>query len=536
MTKRPMAERNERLAWTRRQLINRFGVAAGAFIAVPMLAREAFAQVAFTSDPFQLGIASGDAAPDGFVLWTRLAPKPFEIQFGMGNQPVEVDWEVASDEAFASIVQSGKATASPLLAHSVHVEVAGLQPARPYFYRFRAGGVQSPVGRARTLPAFGSSVDRVKFAVAGCQSFPTGFYTAYKHLVAEQPDFVFCYGDYIYEGGGGNNPVDVSSPLAARRHFAGEIYSVDDYRRRYAQYKSDKDLRDAHAAAVWFPVWDDHETENNWASEWDENGSPPELFRYRRQAAVQAYYEHMPLRRASMPVGSSMQLYRRAVFGDLMDLNLLDTRQFRTNQACNDKADGCSLAAVSDAKAEFMGRSQEDWLFAGFKASKSQWKVLAQQVMMMDLDRDAAADKVRYNLDSWAGYRTPRNRVLKGIQDRKISNVVVLTGDEHVNYAGELHLDGLKPGPKPIAVEFVSTSITSSGDGQDQNDNAKAMVANNEQLKFMNQQRGYVICDVTKDRWESTFRVVDRVTTPGGAISTRIKFAVEPGSAKLVKA
>src|SRR5262249_49897575 len=218
-------------------------------------------------------------------------------------------------------------------------------------------GAQGVSGRAKTMPAAGAPYPHLKFAVAGCQSFPTGFYSAYKGLVAEDPDFVFCYGDYIYEGGGGNGPADVGNPLSIRRHFAGEIYSVDDYRRRYAQYKSDPDLRAAHQAAAWGPVWDDHETENNWASEWDENGSPPELFRFRRQAAAQAYYEHMPLRKASLPVGTSIQIYRRAVYGDLMDLNLLDTRQFRTDQPCDDKGGDCP--GVYDPKAEFMGRAQE---------------------------------------------------------------------------------------------------------------------------------------------------------------------------------
>ena len=528
-----MTQRDERFEHTRRQLIRKFGAAAGVFIAVPLLTRESFAQApfSFSSDPFQLGIAAGDPAADGFVIWTRLAPRPFEMGFGMSNQPVEVDWEVAADDKFASIVRSGKEIASPLLGHSVHAEVTGLQPDRPYWYRFRAGGAQSPQGKAKTAPVAGAPFGHVKFAVAGCQNFPTGFFSAYKHLVAEEPDFVFCYGDYIYEGGGGNQPVDVTSPLAARRHFAGEIYSVDDYRRRYAQYKSDADLRAAHAAAAWWTVWDDHETENNWASEWDENGSPPELFKFRRAAAAQAYYENMPLRKTSLPVGSAIQLYRRAVYGDLMDFNLLDTRQFRSNQPCNDKAEGCT--DVAQPKAEFMGRTQEDWLFKGFAASKAKWRCIAQQVMMMDLDRDPAPNKVRYNIDSWAGYRTPRERVLSHIRDKKVSNVVVLTGDEHVNFAGELHVDGKKPGPKPVAVEFVSTSITSAGDGQDANDNAKAMDVANEQLKFINQQRGYVICDVTKERWETTFRVIDKVTTPGGAISTRKKFVVEPGVSQL---
>lgn len=519
--------RNERLAHTRRQLIKTFGVAAGALVSVPLLTRPSFAQVAFTDDPYTLGIAAGDPAPDGFVIWTRLAPKPFEIGFGMDTRPVEVEWEVASDEKFATIVRSGKAMASPLLAHTVHVEVAGLSPGRPYWYRFRAGGAQSPAGKAMTTPAAGAAVSHVRFAISGCQSYEGGLFTAYKHLAAEDPDFVFCYGDYIYENGGRAAPAGTPEALVNRRHLPGEIFSVDDYRRRYAQYKGDPNLQAAHAAAAWFPVWDDHETDNNWASEWDEGGNAPELFRFRRQAAVQAYYEHMPLRRTSLPNGAAMQLYRRQAYGNLIDLNLLDTRQYRSNQPCDDKSAGCTDL---DSAPNFLGNAQEAWLAKGLSASKARWNVLAQQVVMMDLDRAAAPDEYRANVDSWAGYRTPRERVLKHIADARIPNVIVLTGDEHVHYAGELHRDGRNPGKKPLGVEFTATSITSGGDGQDQTDNDKMLLSINPQLKFVNRQRGYMVCDVTPERWETSAMILDKVSAPDSKLSTRAKLVVASGS------
>jgi alkaline phosphatase D len=529
-----VAQRDERLNYTRRSLINRFGAAAGVMISVPLISSRADAQVSFGDTPFKLGVASGDPAPDGFVIWTRLAPRPFEIGCGMPSTNVEVDWEVASDEAFGSIVQSGKTMARPHLGHSVHVEVAGLSPGRPYWYRFRAGGAQSQAGRAKTTPAAGATLARARFGVAGCQNYEAGLYTAHKYLAAEDLDFVFCYGDYIYENAGRPTPVGMR-PGIQSAHFGGEIYSVDDYRRRYAQYKMDPDLQAAHAAHSWFSVWDDHETDNNWASIFDEGNNPTEIFAFRRQAAAQAYYENLPLRRTSLPSGPAIQIYRRAHYGDLLDVNLLDTRQYRTNQPCNDKSEGCSVEAVSDPKAEFMGRQQEDWLFKGFAASRAKWNVLAQQMMMMDLDRDPGSN-LRYNIDSWAGYRAPRNRLLKHIRDRKVQNVIVLTGDEHVNYAGELHLDGRTPERTPIAVEFVATSITSGGDGQDQSDGAKALIGANPQLKFINQQRGYVVCDVTPERWQSEFKVVDKVSTPGGVLSTRTKLAVAAKSNTLAAA
>jgi alkaline phosphatase D len=234
----------------------------------------------------------------------------------------------------------------------------------------------------------------------------------------------------------------------------------------------------------------------------------------------------MPLRRTSLPNGAAMQLYRRQTFGDLIDLSLLDTRQYRSNQPCNDKSQGCTDLASAP---NFLGDAQEAWLKQGLSASKARWNVLAQQVVMMDLDR-AAGEEYRANVDSWAGYRTPRARVLKHIADARIPNVVVLTGDEHVNFAGELHLDGRNPGKMPVGVEFTATSITSGGDGQDQTENDKTLLSINPQLKFVNRQRGYVVCDVTRDRWESSVRVLDKVSVPGGKLATRARLAVAAGS------
>lgn len=523
------ANHRDRMEVTRRRLIQRFGVAAGALIAAPSVLQAAFAQEAFQDDPFKLGIAAGDPSPDGFVIWTRLAPKPLEIGFGMDTRPVEVTWEVASDEAFGAIVRSGTAMASPILAHTVHVEVDGLSPARPYWYRFRAGGAQSPTGKAKTAPAVGAKVHRVRFAIVGCQHYESGLYTAYKHVAAEDPDFIFCYGDYIYENGGRAAPEGTPAALVDRRHLPGEILSVDDYRRRYALYKSDPNLQAAHAAAAWFPVWDDHETDNNWASQWDELGNAPELFQFRRQAAVQAYYEHMPLRRASLPKGADLLLYRRQAFGDLLDLNLLDTRQYRSNQPCDDKSAGCKdLSSAPD----MLGGSQEAWLKQNLSRSKARWNVLAQQVVMMDLDRDPGAD-YRGNVDSWAGYRTPRDRLLKHVETQKVGNLVVLTGDEHVHYAGELHRDGRRPGKAPLGVEFTATSITSGGDGVDQSESDKAMLGANEQLKFVNRQRGYMVCDVNAKRWETSVMSLDKVTVPEGKLFKRATLTVEAGSQRV---
>jgi alkaline phosphatase D len=522
-----------RYAISRRRLIQSFGALA----AMPLVGREALAQPVFATYPFQLGVASGDPAPDGFVIWTRLAPDPLEVGYGMPSQPVEVQWEVASDGGFRTIVQKGSAVARPELGHSVHVEVAGLEPARPYWYRFLAGKERSLTGRARTMPAPGANLARVRFASAGCQHYEQGLFTAHRKLAAEPDlDFIFCYGDYIYEYRGERLWNSPGGPVEnVRRHVGGEMYSLDDYRRRYAQYKMDADLQAAHAAAAWFTTWDDHEIDNNWVGSIDQDGTSPAVFNLRRQVAAQAYYENMPLRARSFPVGPSLQLYRKASYGNLLDLNLLDTRQYRTDQPCGDKW-GAVCPDLNREGAEVLGAAQERWLTESLSGSRARWKALAQQIMVMDLDRVPDPATYAVNTDSWAGYDRPRDRLLRFIRDRRIENAVVLTGDEHQNYAGELHLDGRNPEGRPIATEFVATSISSGGNGNDQRPDMVEIQKANPQLKFNNNQRGYLICDVTPERWLSEFRVLDQVMERNGAISTRARFAVAAGDPRVVTA
>jgi alkaline phosphatase D len=492
------------------------GVAA--FVGAPAIVR---AQAKWRANPFSLGIASGDPAPDGFVIWTRLAPEPLEAHGGMAIEPVPAAWEVAADENFRTVVARGNAVARPELAHSIHIEVAGLEPDRPYFYRFEAGGERSLVGRARTLPLTTSAPQRLRFGVAGCQDYQAGYYTAYRHLAAEELAFVFHYGDYIYEYG-------PDSP-AVRQHAGDLLMSLDDYRRRYAQYKSDSDLQAAHAAHAFFMTFDDHEVRNNWAGDVDDDDhAPPEAFRLRRQSAFQAWYEHMPVRRRQLPNGSAIQLYRSALFGNLARLDFLDTRQFRTNQPCGDGY-RTACADVRSRRAHMISAEEEAWLTHNLHRRDARWNVIAQQVMMMSLDcrkeLDAAPGKL-LNLDSWAGYEAQRERLLARM--RGLNNVVVLTGDEHTNYAGLLH-----DRRDPVAVEFVATSISSDGDGQDIPSFGAAYLANNPQLKFINNQRGYLACDVTPDEWRTNFMVVDRVSTPGGRLNKRATWAVARGEPAL---
>jgi alkaline phosphatase D len=252
-----------------------------------------FAQPRFARDPFTLGVASGYPTPRGVVLWTRLAPDPL-ADGGMPPAAVEVGWEVATDGAFRNIVRRGTEIATPEWAHSVHAEVAGLEPARWYWYRFHAGGAESPSGKTRTAPPPGPA-ERLRFAFASCQQYEQGFYIAYRHMAAEDLDLVVHLGDYIYESSWGR--------VHVRKHDTPEPLTLADYRNRFALYKSDQDLKAAHAAFPWLVTWDDHEVQNDYANDRSQHLDAPALFLERRAAAYRAYYEHLPLPMSSARAG-----------------------------------------------------------------------------------------------------------------------------------------------------------------------------------------------------------------------------------------
>jgi alkaline phosphatase D len=510
-------------AWMRHVLSRRALLGGGlALCGLPALPRRLRAQTParLPGWPFTLGIASGDPTPDGVVLWTRLAPAPLEGG-GMPPDPVEVAWELADDDRMARIVLQGRILARPEWAHSVHVEVDGLAPGRPYWYRFQVGGATSPVGRTRTLPRPAASVDRLRFAFCSCQHFESGLFTAYRHMAGEDLDLVFHLGDYIYENAGRADGV--------RRHAGPEIVALDDYRTRYAQYKSDADLQAAHAAFPWFVTWDDHEVDNNYANDVSERGDPRDVFLARRAAAYQAYYEHMPLRRTSLPRGAALQLYRQFRYGDLSSFFVLDTRQFRSDQPCGDGSKA-PCADVFAPAATLLGADQERWLFDGLDQSRTRWNVLPQQVMMARVDRRPGPDRV-LSMDQWSAYDAERTRLLGFLGTRRPANPVVLTGDIHSNWVNDLLLDFDDPRSPVVATEFVGTSISSGGDGADAPGPAPDLAAENPFVKFRNGQRGYVSCELTPEAMHAHYRVVDYVTRPGAPLRTRASFRVENGRA-----
>jgi alkaline phosphatase D len=503
----------------RRGLLIGGGAIAGLTLA-SQWPRRVVAQNNFFRNPFTLGIASGDPLPDSVVLWTRLAPDPLNGG-GMPPEPFPVQWQVAEDEAMRQVVQRGSVLATPEFAHSVHVDVKGLKPGWEYWYQFRAGNELSPVGRTKTAPPLGAPVDQFRFAFVSCQNWQDGLYTAYQRLAEEDLDLVIHLGDYMYEGGIRAN--------AVRPHNGPEPTTLEGYRNRYALYKSDPNLQAAHAAFPWLVTWDDHEVDNNYADEvpQDPQAQSREAFLARRAAAYRAYYEHMPLRATAIPQGPDMQLYRRFTFGNLAEFNVLDTRQYRSDQACGDgRRSGCAEAL--DPSRTLTGAEQEQWLFEGLSRSQARWNILAQQVFMAQRDFSPGPEQ-SFSMDAWDGYVASRDRLFQFLQSSRVSNPIVLTGDVHANWVADLKADFANPNSATLGTEFVGTSISSGGNGNDTNANTAGILADNPHIKFFNGQRGYVRCEVRPDRWRADYRIVPFVTQPDAPISTRASFVVENG-------
>lgn len=503
-----------RIAWT-------IGAAA---VAAPVTSRQVLAKPVFDRYPFPLGVASGDPRPDGVVLWTRLAPRPADGG-GMPMAAVEVQWEIAHDRAFRQMAGRGTAIARPELGHSVHVEVPGLEPDRDYFYRFRAGDETSHVGRTHTAPAVGAAVQRLRFGVCGCNHYEHGYFTAFRRMADEQFDFIVHTGDYIYEtrADGGRNLARV------RQHAGDALVTLEDYRNRYAQYKSDPDLIAAHLSAPFIVTWDDHEVENNYAGMFDDGATPPEIFVLRRAAAYQAYYEAMPLRPSALPRQGAMRLYRRLRFGDLIDLSMLDTRQWRSDQACGDGVQS-RCAEARDPRRTILGEEQERWLFANLAAARARWTVIGQQVYTFARDLvDERGHGDRFAMDKWDGYAAARDRLYARLVETRAPNPVILSGDVHLHFGADLKSDFREPRSRTVGVEFTTSSISSTGDGMDVAEGWDRVRKDNPHITYHSARRGYISCTATPEQMRADFRVLDAVTTPGAPVRTAGSLVVEAG-------
>jgi alkaline phosphatase D len=515
-------------------------LAASAVAFAPL--ERAAASALFGSYPFQLGVASGEPAPDGFVLWTRVAPEPADPG-ALGTTVFALAWEVSPDPGFGRIAASGTALARPHVAHAVHVEVGGLEPASEYFYRFRLGGYESPVGRALTAPAAGAAVDRLRFAASSCAHYEQGYFGAYRGIAEDRPDLVLTLGDYLYEASYGRQRV--------RLFDRPEAVTLDEYRRFYAQYRLDTDLQAAHAACPWLVAWDDHEVENDYVTLTSEHelcggARVREAFPARRAAAYQAWFEHMPVRPSRLLGGDAVRIWGTFDWGALARFYVLDGRQFRSPQACSlpptparcdtaaglkirrsgaggdalvDPRDPACRAALEDPSRTFLGMEQERWLDGALAEGRARWNLIAQTVMFAPMI-EGSAQSPRVRSDNWNGYPLARERLLASLSRHRVANPVILTGDVHAFAVNEV-LDGRG---RAAACEFVTSSISA-----DLTDISAQQPLNPQMLYQDSAHNGYIRFDATPARLTAELVGLDDVRDPRSGRSTLATFEVAPG-------
>ena len=494
------------------------------FLLAALAGSAATCAAALDAYPFSLGVASGSPLPTSVILWTRILVNPLDAA-SMKPVALPVRWEVAHDQAFRQVVARGSAVAAPELAHSVHVDVRGLAPGRWYWYRFMLGSAVSPVGRTRTAPAPGTLPATLRLAVASCQHWQFGSYAAHRHIAASSPDLVAFLGDYIYEWGA----FQLDHPPRAVR--ANESFTLEHYRARYAQYKSDPDLQAAHLAAPWIVTWDDHEVANDYAGERDERLATD--FPARRAAAYQAFYEHMPLR---LP---QTRMYQRYDWGQLARFHVLDDRQYRSVEACSPPGRGGSTSVTPRACAELrdprrtmLGAAQESWLEDGLKSSGARWNIFAQQTPMAQSSQVPVKgpDDGRFWTDGWDGYPAARARLFDALVKSRAANPVILAGDVHTFYASELRANYLKPGA-PLAAEFCGTSVTSSSRPQARTDQIVGM---NPHIQYgRSDKRGYMLMEITPQTITTQMMGLDDVRDAKTKVAALATFKVAAGRAEI---
>ena len=484
---------------------------ATALVAAPWLAT---ASRAADVERFSLGIASGQPRADGMVLWTRLIGDDLPAR-------VPVRWVVAADERFERVVARGEESAEAAWAHSVHAEPSGLEPGRWYWYRFEALGQQSAIGRTRTAPAADAAAT-LRFAIASCQRFDVGHYAAWRHAAAADLDLVMFLGDYIYEYSSRKDPV--------RRVEGGEVFTLEQYRARYATHKSDPSLQAAHAAAPWLLVWDDHEVSNDYAGFRGQDLGVD--MRARRAAAYRAYWEHMPFPKSARPVDADMRIVGRLDWGRLARIHLLDDRQYRDVQVCAKAGQGGSNTValakcpeLRDPARTLLGAEQERWLADGWDLARP-WNLLAQQTLMARYTwLDPAIGGGIYWTDGWDGYAPARNRLLGTVAAKKVPGVVVLGGDVHSNYVADLKPDYDDPTSPVVASEFCGTSITSISLAQARIDAAREF---NPHVHYGRaDQRGYMSFELDSKQLRASIQVVDRPADPASSVTTAARFTVD---------
>ncbi|MEU6095500.1 alkaline phosphatase D family protein [Streptomyces sp. NPDC047079] len=521
--------------------------AATAVLAGP-LAAALPARAATDAPAFLHGVASGDPLPDGILLWTRVTPVAEAIP-GSGLGPdTEVSWAVAKDKAFTSIVAKGSTTATAASDHTVKADIRGLEAATDYWFRFSAGGTDSPVARTRTAPAADAAVSGLRFGVVSCANWEAGYFSAYRHLAARNDlDAWLHLGDYIYEYGTGGYG---TRGTVVRRHApTHEILTLADYRIRHGKYKTDPDLQALHAKAPVVAIWDDHEFANDaWSGGAENHTEGAEgAWSARQAAARQAYFEWMPVRPAI--AGTT---YRRLRFGKLADLSLLDLRSFRSQQV------KVGNGSVDDPDRTLTGRAQLDWLKAGLKASDTTWRLVGNSVMISpfaigslsaDLLKPLAKllglpqDGLALNTDQWDGYTDDRRELLAHLRSNAIRNTVFLTGDIHMAWANDVPVDaGTYPLSASAATEFVVTSVTSDNlddivkvpEGTVSAVASPLIRAANRHVHWVDTDRhGYGVLDLTAERAQMDYYALSDRASANATSSWQRSYRTRSGTQKV---
>ena len=472
--------------------------------------------------PFTLGVASGMPRPDSVVLWTRLAPRPHAPLGGMPDASVELRWELALDEAFSRGLRSGTFTARPEHGHCVHVQAEGLPSATELFYRFLVGDAVSPVGRTRTAPAPSAAPARLRIALASCQHYEQGAFAAHRDIAEHDVDLVLFVGDYIYES---SNP-----RYRLRSHEGPPPKTLAEYRARHATYKLDADLRAAHAAHPWLLTWDDHEVENDYANDQSPSGRPPGEFLARRAAAYKAYFEHMPVAPAMAPIGAAMRIHQHFTWGRLAELWTLDSRQYRSVQACGEpgRGGGRVLAECGELGLEsrsLLGMEQEQWLAQGLARSERRWKLLGQGSQVCPGGIQSPMGR-RIFSDGWDGYPRARERFMQSLAQARGGNVVCLGGDVHRHLAAQLRAGGDRVSPI-VAAEFVCSSITSHGVSEAVMELMRS--SNPDIVHGRSDERGYALIEVTPNAASCEFRATPFPAKAQAKLTTQARFVAEAG-------
>jgi len=493
-------------------------------------------------DLFPLGVASGSPTADGFVLWTRLldGPVPGTVAADTPRTPLPpaltVHWEIAEDDAFKNIVRRGTAQALEALGHSVHVEVTGLRPDRWYWYRFMHGDAVTQTARTRTAPHIHAMPDRMRFAFVSCQRWEQGRYAGYQHMLDEDLDAVLFLGDYIYEYAMPKKP---PHPALVRTHTLAVARTLQDYRDRYALYRTDAQLQAAHRACPWIVTWDDHEVQNDYAGV--EGLGAQDAFLAMRGQGYQAFYENMPLRACSLSRGieglgtaDGVKVHDRHAWGRLLRFHLLDTRQYSSAQPCRppsrnppDSVSPEHCAEMLDPERSMLGLAQERWLAQGLRqdaSAQTRWSVLAQQTMFSRRNYKQAPAQ-SFNSSTWDAYPASRQRVCDAIRTSAVRNAVVIGGDIHQNYVSRVLSDFSDPESKVIGSEFCGTSLTSHS--KTPRARAQEIADNNPHILLARpDKRGYAVAEVTPERWTTSLRVLDDVAQADSAVATLARFVV----------